>query len=58
MNFFFVFVHSRVAEFAGMEYLRSMIMGIVRIIASIIEVNRSTIVEIVRNSVEIVRNSE
>ncbi len=38
------------AEFAGMEYLRRRIMGKVRIIASIIEINRSTIVEIVRNS--------
>ncbi len=50
VNFFLYLFHSRVAEFAGMEYLRSMIMGKVRIIASIVEINRSTIVEIVTNS--------
>ncbi len=45
VDFFLYWFHSRVAEFAGMEYLRSMIMGKVRIhvIASIIEINRSTI---------------
>ncbi len=56
VNFFFALLlfHSKVAEFAGKEYLRSMLMGKVRTIASIIiEIK---IVEIVRNVRKIEHN--